>query len=130
MSVLTSISDFVQNAWTGNLTQSQTDAIHASEAAGIAKAAAGSSPAVVAELQARAKAELDGFLLKTDQGPQGTGSGTGLRLPGLGVVGTTGFYAKLNTLVKGIIVLGLLGFGIWTASKFGLFRGRARGRKA
>lgn len=119
--LITSVSDFFKNAWSGNLTQAQVDAIHASEAADIAKAAAGLNPAVVKEMQARAKAELDGFLLHTDQGPQGTGTGTGLRLPGLGVVGTAEFYSKLDTIVKSLVVVGFLAFGVWAADKFGLF---------
>jgi hypothetical protein len=129
MSILASISDFFQNAYTGNLTQAQTDAIHASERADIAKAANGLQPAVVAEIQARAANELDHFLLGTDQGPQGTGSGTGLRVPVLGVVGTADFYAKLNSYVQGVILLGLLGGAIWTANKFGLFEALFKSRK-
>jgi|SRR5712691_2540506 len=113
----TAISDFFQNAVTGNLTQHQRDVIVAKEKADIAKAAAGMPPAVVKELQTRAEKELDAFLLKTDQGPLGTGSGVGLRLPGVGVVGTPEFYAKLTTAVKAFAIIGALLFGGWIAFK-------------
>ena len=56
----------------------------------------------VAAAQAHAKAEVDNYLTSIDAHPDQAG----IRLPGLGVIGTPEFLAKLEKVVYGVIVLG------------------------
>ncbi len=118
MSIFTPIADFFYNAATGNLSQAQRDAIVAQAQKDIAKASAGSAPAVIAERQKQIAGEIDAYLIKTDQGPQ-TGS---LRIPGLGVVGSAGFFSSLDKLRKVATFLFVLSLLFIGARSFGLLK--------
>jgi hypothetical protein len=122
MSLWDSISDTITNAWTGNLSQHQRDVMVAQGQADIAKASAGAAPAVIAERQKQIANEIDGFLLATDQGPQGTGQGAGLRIPGLGVVGTAGFFDSLDKLRKFATIVFVIGLVFLGARSLGLLK--------
>ncbi len=114
------LADWLYNAATGNLSASQLEAIKKESDAGIEKASRGADPAVIRERQAAARAEIDGYVRSVDAHPQDSG----LRLPGLGVVGSADFLKKLGGIVNGAIAVGLVAGTLWLAFKLDLFRRR------
>jgi hypothetical protein len=62
------------------------------------------SPSDVAAAQANAVQGIDNYLVSTDSHPDQAG----VRLPGLGVIGTPEFLAKLEKVVYGLIAAGAL----------------------
>jgi hypothetical protein len=65
--------------------------------------------------QASAQSEIDAFLKSTDSHPDQAG----VRLPGLGVVGSPDFLRKLEKLVYGLIAAGAVVGGVYFAQRYG-----------
>ncbi len=126
MSVFDSISDFLKNAVTGNLSQHQLQEIKADVSKDIAKASAGANPAVIVERQKQAAAEIENFVRSIDAHP----NDAGLRLPGLGVVGSAEFLSKLNTLVKVLWTFAILALVLYGLARVGGVRSLKKAAKA
>ncbi len=126
MSVLNSISDFFTNAATGNLSQHQLEEIKADVSEDIAKASAGANPAVIVEKQKQARAEIENFIRSLDAHPDDSG----LRLPGLGVVGSQEFLSNLNTLVKVLWTIAILALVLYGLARVGGIKSLKKAAKA
>ncbi len=126
MSVFDSISDFFKNAATGNLSQHQLEEIKADVGKDIAKASAGANPAVIVEKQKQAAAEVENFVRSIDAHPDDAG----LRLPGLGVVGSAEFLAKLNMLVKVLWTFAILALVLYGLARVGGIKSLKKAAKA
>jgi hypothetical protein len=117
-SVLSNTVGVVYRAASGNVDpwtlQAQKDDLAAS-----IKQASGpdADPATVAAAQAQAQQEIDSYLLKTDAHP----SQAGIRLPGLGTIGSPEFLAKLEKIVYGAIAVGALAGVIYFAAQYKKF---------
>jgi hypothetical protein len=88
------------------------------DAAAAAKQALGpnATPEAIAQAQAAAESEIDVFLKTTDSHPDQAG----LRLPGLGVVGSSEFLQKLEKIVNVSIAVLAVGTVVYFAV---LYRG-------
>jgi len=126
VSVFDSISDFFKNAATGNLSQHQLEEIKADVSKDIAKASAGANPAVIVERQKQAMAEVENFVRSIDAHPDDSG----LRLPGLGVVGSQEFLSKLNMLVKVIWTVAILALVLYGLARVGGIKSLKKAAKA
>jgi len=71
-------------------------------------------PATLAADQAQAAAEIDQNLTSEGTHP----SQAGLNLPGLGVVGSGEFLAKLEKIVYGLIIVGAVGGVLYFGAKY------------
>jgi hypothetical protein len=86
-------------AWTGHVDPWTLNQIKADTAAGIGKASGDSAdPSVVAYRQQQANAQIDAALTSIDAHPNQV-TGIGLRIPGLGDVGSGQFLSNLKTVV-------------------------------
>lgn len=110
-----SILDTIYNAATGNLTEAQIKAVKDQAAADVARASAGADPGVIAERQRQVESEVGGFIRSIDADPNVDAGGSArggilgsIRLPGLGSIGSPQFLARINTLVKGVLILGVV----------------------
>ncbi len=120
MSFLSSTVGVVWRAATGNVDPWTLKEIKTETRGGIAKASAGADPGVIAERQKRAEDEIDGFLRQVDAHPDQSG----LRIPGLGVLGSPDFLKKIGKLVNVALLLLVAGAGLWFVVKIrSVFKG-------
>jgi len=75
----------------------------------------GATDSEVAIATAQAQNEVDKFLTSTDSHPDQAG----FRLPGLGVIGTPAFLAKLEKIVYGVIAAGALVGVFYLSRRYG-----------
>jgi hypothetical protein len=77
------------------------------------------TPEQIASASALAGATITDALLTAPDGGADPSQSTGLRVPGLGVVGSTDFLGKADKLVNGAIVIGLLIGAFYLYQTFG-----------
>lgn len=102
MSFLSSTFGAAFRAVTGNVDPWTLEEVKKDTRGGIAKASGGADPSVIKERQRQADAEIDGYLKSVDAHP----SQAGVRIPGLGVIGSPEFLAKLKVLVFSALGIG------------------------
>lgn len=118
MSFLSSTVGVVYRAATGHVDPWTLSEIKRDTRKDIAKAGSGLPPASVEEAQKKADAEIDGYLKQIDAHPEQAG----LRIPGLGKVGSPEFLKKLQSLlILAVAGIAVLYFGKVAVAK--LFRG-------
>ena len=102
-SVLANTVGVAYRAVSGNVDPWTLQVIKDDSAAGIAQALGpDADPVTVAAAQNQASNEVDKFLTETDSHPDQAG----VRLPGLGVIGSPEFLQRLEKLVYGTIAVG------------------------
>jgi hypothetical protein len=102
-------------AVTGNVDPWTLQQIKDDTAAGIVQASGSDGdPAAIAAAQAQANSAIDANLLSEDAHP----SQAGVRLPGLGVVGSADFLKKLERIVYGIIFVAGIGGAVYFGYKY------------
>ena len=99
---------FVYRAWSGNVDPYTLQAQKEETDAAIAKAGTGMSPEQIKALQDQADRERAAVLNLNDANPNNPDGSlkAGLRIPGLGVVGSQEFLARLEKIVYGLIAAG------------------------
>lgn len=114
-SVLSDTVGVAFRAVTGNVDPWTLQNIKDDTAAQIAQASGpDADPADVAVAQAQANADIDSNLLSQDAHP----SQAGVRLPGLGVVGSPEFLARVEKIVYGLIFVGAVGGVLYFGAKY------------
>ena len=114
-SVLSDTVGVAFRAVTGNVDPWTLQNIKDDTAAQIAQASGpDADPADVAAAQAQANADIDSNLLSQDAHP----SQAGVRLPGLGVVGSAEFLARVEKIVYGLIFVGAVGGVLYFGAKY------------
>ncbi|MGH7744436.1 MAG: hypothetical protein ACREQ5_06385 [Candidatus Dormibacteria bacterium] len=114
-------------AFTGNVDPYTLANIQENTNAGIAKAGTGQDPSVIAAQQAAAARDITSVLNANDANPLNPDGSlkVGLRVPGLGVVGTAPFLKNVETLVYSALGLVVIGGVAYLAVKLHVFKGRA-----
>lgn len=115
-SVLSNSVGFVFRAATGNVDpwtlNQQKEDLAASTAQALGPDA---TDADIATAQAQAENQIDSYLKANDAHPDQAG----VRLPGLGVVGSPEFLAKLEKIVYGLIAVGALVGVFYFSQRYG-----------
>jgi hypothetical protein len=114
-SILSNTVGVAFRAYSGNVDPWTLQNIKDDTAAQIAQASGpDADPAQVAAAQAQANSDIDSNLYEQDAHPDQAG----LRLPGLGVVGSADFLQKAEKLVYGLIAVGAVGAVIYFGAKY------------
>src|SRR5712691_9838236 len=115
-SILSNTVGVGYRAVTGNVDPWTLNVIKDDASAGVKQAlGADASDAAIAAAQVRAGNEIDGYLKAVDAHPDQAG----VRLPGLGVIGTPEFLAKLEKIVYGLIAVGAVVGVFYFSQRYG-----------
>jgi hypothetical protein len=115
-SVLSNTVGVVYRAASGNVDPWTLANIQEQQAADIAQALGpNASPADIAAAQKNSAAAIDNYLTGIDANP----NQAGLRLPGLGVVGSAQFLANIEKVIYGVLILGAIAGGFYLYQQYG-----------